>query len=167
MGLAYPLLSEFGMAPLLISGIASVANTAIDAWSNHAQRNLAVKQAQFDNAFGKAMGIAPNPTLAQPPTAQSLESQLRNAPEIRGVLDIQDPSNPTKLNVTSEGRVFLQVGNNQPSELAVSLETRDLARQLNSALNGGASLNPSALNSASPLRTFSTSSSGTLAAYAR
>ncbi len=155
MGLAHPLLGGSGMAPLLISGIASVASTAIDAWSNAAQRRVGVEQAKFDNAINKALGITPTASLAAP-TVQSLETQLRNAPEIRGILDAQDPSRPASLSVSGEGRVFLQVPGNQPAELTVSLETRELARQLNSALNGPASV-----------RAFSPSPAGTLAAFAR
>jgi hypothetical protein len=123
------------MAPLLISGIASIANTAIDAWSNAHQQKLAVEQAKFDSAFSKAMSMGRGPSLQQGPTAiQGLENQLRNAPEIRGILDAQDPSRPAALKVSAEGRVWLQVLGNQPSELSVSMETRELARQLNSAL---------------------------------
>ena len=124
------------MAPLLISGIASVANTAIDAWANSHQQKLAVAQAKFDNAFSKAMGIgAANSSLQGGTVAQGLENQLRNAPEIRGILDSQDPSRPASLQVSGEGRVWLQVPGNQPAELTVSTETRELARQLNSALS--------------------------------
>ncbi len=127
------------MAPLLISGITSVASSAIDAWSNARQQKIAVAQAKFDNAFGKAMGLAPAASLQPQATpAQGLENQLRNAPEIRGILDAQDPSRPASLKVSAEGRVWLQVPGNQPAELTVSMETREIARQLNSALNVGA-----------------------------
>lgn len=164
MRLAYPLLSEFGMAPLLISGIASVASSAIDAWSNAAQRRVGVEQAKFANAIDKAMGLAPATSLSQAaPTAQSLETQLRNSPEIRGILDTQDPTRPASLSVTGEGRVFLQVPGNQPAELAVSLETRDLARQLSLA-RSSATLNSA---SSASLNRFSTSPAGTLAAHGR
>ena len=152
------------MAPLLISGIASVASTAIDAWNNAAQRRIGVEQAKFDNAINKAMGLSPATSLSQSaPTAQSLETQLRNAPEVRGILDVQDPSRPAALSVTREGRVFLQVGHNQPAELAVSVETRDLARQLSLARTATTLNSPSAV----PFNTFSTSPAGSLAGYAR
>ncbi len=147
------------MAPLLISGIASVASSALDAWSHVAQQKVAVEKAKFDNAFSKAMGVAP---AAQPPqggtTAQGLESQLRNAPEIRGILDAQDPSRPASLQVSAEGRVWMQTPGNAPTELTVSVETRELARQLNSALNAAA-----------PARSFSSQqiSSGSLISLPR
>ena len=124
------------MAPLLISGIASVASSALDAWSQVSQRKLAVEQAKFDNAFSKAMGVAQAAPRPQSGTvAQGLEHQLRNAPEIRGILDSQDPSRPASLQVSAEGRVWMQTPGNAPTELTVSVETRELARQLNSALN--------------------------------
>ncbi|MGB8170726.1 MAG: hypothetical protein WCF18_24695 [Chthoniobacteraceae bacterium] len=124
------------MAPLLISGIASLASSAIDAWSNVAQRKIAIEQTKFDNAFSKAMGVAQAAPRPQSGTvAQGLENQLRNAPEIRGILEAQDPSRPTSLQVSAEGRVWMQTAGNAPTELTVSLETRELARQLNSALN--------------------------------
>ena len=127
------------MAPLLISGIASVASSALDAWSHVAQQKVAVEKAKFDNAFSKAMGSAQAAPPRQSGTvAQGLENQLRNAPEIRGVLETQDPSRPASLSVSAEGRVWMQVPGNQPAELTVSMETRELARQLNSALNVGA-----------------------------
>ncbi len=133
------------MAPLLISGIASVASSAIDAWSSAHQQKVAVEQAKFDNAFSKAMGVM---QASLPPqsgtTAQSLTNQLRNAPEIRGVLAAQDPSRPASLQVSAEGRVWVQVPGNQPAELTVSPETRELAKQLNAAQNVAA-----------PSRTFS------------
>ena len=147
------------MAPLLISGIASVASSAIDAWSNARQQKIAVEQAKFDNAFSKAMGVAQAASRPQGGTAvQGLENQLRNAPEIRGILDAHDPSRPASLTVSAEGRVWLQVPGNQPAELTVSMETRELARQLNSALNVAA-----------PGRSFSSmqASPGSLVALAR
>lgn len=124
------------MAPLLISGITSLASSAIDAWSNASRQKVAVQQAKFDQAFNQAMGVSSAKAVVPPGTiAQGLENQLRNAPEIRGVLDAQDPSRPSSLRVSEEGRVWLQVSGNQPAELTVSVETRELARQLNSALN--------------------------------
>ncbi len=147
------------MAPLLISGIASLASSALDAWSNVAQRKVAVEQTKFDQAINKALGTASAKAAGQPVTiAQGLENQLRNAPEIRGILDTQDPSRPASLQVSAEGRVWLQVPGNQPAELSVSLETRELARQLNSALNV-----------ATPARSFSglQASSGALSSLAR
>jgi len=146
------------MAPLLISGIASLASSAIDAWSAASQRKVAVEQAKFDTAFNKAMG----PTLAsfsqaQPMTAGALETRLRNAPEIRGILDAQDPKRPASLSVSAEGRVWMQVPGNQPTELTVSTETRDLARQLNAARV----TNPVAAP------TFGQSAAGNFAAFAR
>jgi len=120
------------MAPLLISGIASIASSAIDAWSNARQQKVAVEQAKFDNAFGKAMGLTSTPSLQQSgTTAQGLAAQLRNAPEIRGILAAQDPSRPASLSVSAEGRVWMQVPGNQPTELTVTMETKELARQLN------------------------------------
>lgn len=127
------------MAPLLISGITSLASSALDAWSHVAQRKIAVEQTKFDQAFNQAMGVAVAKGAGQPGTmAQGLENQLRNAPEIRGVLDAQDPSRPASLKVSEEGRVWLQVPGNQPAELSVSVETRELARQLNAALQAPA-----------------------------
>jgi hypothetical protein len=128
------------MTPLLISGITSLASSAIDAWSNVAQRKVAVEEAKFTNAFNKAMSNSPVGMAAQAqamqPTAPQLENQLRNAPEIRGILDAQLPSRPASLQVSAEGRVWLQVAGNQPTELVVSQDTQNLARQLNSALQG-------------------------------
>jgi hypothetical protein len=149
------------MAPLLISGIASIASSAIDAWTNAANRRVAVEQAKFDNAINKALGLSQTGLQAQPQPvqgAQTLETQLRNAPEIRGILDAQDPSRPGSLQVSGDGRVWLKVQGNAPTELTVSMETRELARQLSAALNVAPSN-----------RSFSTSqnSAGTFAAYAR
>jgi len=164
MGLAHPLLRGFGMAPLLISGIASVASSAIDAWTNAANRRIAVEQGKFDNAINQSMGLTSPASLAQSaPTAQSLETQLRNAPEVRGILDVQDPSRPASLQVTGEGRVFVQVPGNQPAEITLSMDTRDLARQLSLARTGAQLNSPSS----GPLNSFSTSSAGTFAGYAR
>ena len=138
-GVAHRLLGTAGMAPLLISGITSLASSALDAWSNVAQRKIAVEQTKFDQAFNKAMGVASSKAAGPPGTiAQGLENQLRNAPEIRGILEAQDPSRPASLRVSEEGRVWLQVPGNQPAELSVSVETRELARQLNSALQAPA-----------------------------
>ena len=134
-GVAHRLLSTAVMAPILISGITSLASSAIDAWSNVAQRKIAVEQTKFDQAINKALGAAAAKGVGQPVTvAQGLENQLRNAPEIRGVLEAQDPSRPVSLRVSEEGRVWLLVPGNQAAELSVSVETRELARQLNSAL---------------------------------
>lgn len=146
------------MIPLLISGIASVASSAIDAWSNASQQRVAVEQAKFDSAFNRAMSFSPTSGATQAANnAPSLENQLRNAPEIRGVLAAQDPTRPATLQVSAEGRVWVNVPGNQPTELTVSPATRDLARQL------------SALNTAATLRGFAplASSAGTFAAYAR
>lgn len=104
-----------------------------------------MEKAKFDDAFTKAMGVAPGMPPAQGGTvAQGLENQLRNAPEIRSILDTQDPSRPASLQVSAEGRVWMQTPGNAPTELTVSIETRELARQLNSALNAAA-----------PVRSFS------------
>ena len=58
------------------------------------QKQFAVEQAKFDNAFNKAMGAAATGLQAQPTSVQALENQLRNAPEIRGLLEAQNPSRP-------------------------------------------------------------------------
>jgi hypothetical protein len=132
------------MYPLLISGIASVASKAIDAWQNVATQNAALKsmpvqQARFDNAFGKAMSVNPATGQSANPV-QSLESQLRNAPEISSILNSQDPSKPAALSVSADGRVFMQVPGNQPTELSVSQDTQNLARQLSSAVHNSNSV---------------------------
>jgi lipopolysaccharide biosynthesis protein len=149
------------MAPLLISGIASIASSAIDAWSNAANRRVAVQQAKFDNAINRALGFSQPgfQSQAQPVQgAQTLENQLRNAPEIRGILDAQDPTRPGSLQVSGDGRVWLKVAGNAPTELTISQETRELARQLSASLNVAAAS-----------RSFSTvqNSAGTFAAFAR
>lgn len=136
--MAFRLLRRAGMTPLLISGIASIASSAIDAWSNASQRRAALQQAKFDQAFNQAMGVraaalSTQGPAAMQPTAQHLENQLRNAPEIRGILDAQNPALPASLQVSAEGRVWLQVPGNQPAELVLSQETQSLARQLNAA----------------------------------
>jgi hypothetical protein len=147
------------MAPLLISGIASVASTALDAWNQAAQRRIDVAQTKFDTAFNRAMSLSPASGATQAVnSAPSLENQLRDAPEIRGALDAQDPSRPGTLQVSSEGRVWLNVPGNQPTELTVSLETRELARQLSASLNSAAG---------APRFSSVGSSAGTFAAYAR
>lgn len=126
------------MTPLLVSGIASIASSAIDAWSNAANRRVAVEQAKFEGAMNRAMGVPAGSTLSPAPTsAQGLENQLRNAPEIRAVLDAQQPSQQTSLQVGADGRVWLNVAGNPPTELTISAETQALARQLNVARAAG------------------------------
>lgn len=142
------------MTPLLISGIASLAGSAIDAWSNAASRRVAVEQAKFENAMNRAIGVASTP-MTPATNAQALEQQLRNAPEVRGVLEAQLPSSGASLQVSGDGRVWLNVPGNMPSEITVSAETQALARALNSARAAAQPTQPSFAIPAGSLVTLS------------
>ena len=125
------------MTPLLVSGIASVANHLIDTWSGVSQRKLAVEQAQFEGAMKKAMaaGAAANTPAGR---AAQLQARVLEAPEVQSAVSAQDPAQPASLQISQDGKLWLQPADGRAArEVFVAPETRELVTEL-VALRSGA-----------------------------
>jgi hypothetical protein len=127
------------MAPLIISGISSVANTLLDRCNQTNEINAttpAQSQTEFDPLL-KASRLAGALISAVAPAADPtapLMQQIMSAPEVAVVLNGQNLPSGSNLEFGADGGLAVRLPSGYTQPLALRPETRMLVAQLQSSM---------------------------------
>lgn len=127
-----------GMYPLLVSGIASVATNLIDNWSRASERKAETERVKFQEVLDRVVGPAKtagasgatkavNPIEAR---IAELRAALLDAPEVRGLVETGDPTQPATLQLGEDGQLVVQTPNGWPRTLSLSGDAKMQAQEL-------------------------------------
>jgi ketosteroid isomerase-like protein len=137
------------MHPLLVSAVANTASNFLDRWSRGSGAATTEKAAQpfaqvLDGSSATVARRAPSAAQQIQDLAATLRARLMDAPEVRAVIDSSDPTKPTTIEVTPDGKVLATAPGRDPKPLLLSPETAELARDLASLTPARAAITSSA-----------------------
>lgn len=119
------------MLPVAITGIVSLADTALQTWNRIAESHPSAKsdsKVEFHSMLDKVMN-GPQRLGSGPSCAQNLQSRVSALPEIQGALKTALPGSLMIFSVTPNGNLFQVLPGGEQRPVALSMDSQAILAQ--------------------------------------
>lgn len=135
------------MAPLLVSGIASLADTVLQTWNRAQDAKAAAATAQkpvdFQALLEKTAASAVAKIVSQPTkpmTPEAVQLKLGGLSEVQDAFNGSLPGQPMTFAISNDGELSRVLPNGGRETIVLSSQSQEAVRQLASANRSGAAL---------------------------